>query len=125
MHDNQNFIWDLVNFKDIMKFMKSLHAKNMKFIPVVDGGDIALRRRYADPLDIVYEVVDLSTDILLRHAGLFEAAPFIGQNLAVDCVYFDWFGASAGKIWELLLSKYLNFVFEEKFDGYWFNMNQA
>jgi hypothetical protein len=109
--------------------MSSLHNKSMKFIPVIDGGDIALRREYVDPLDVVYKLVDLSYDILLRHAGLFEAAPFIGQNLAVDCVYFDWFGDSAGKIWEQLLGQYLNFVPQgekaEKFDGYWFNMNQA
>jgi len=72
----------------------------MKIIPVIDGGNIALRRRYVDPLDVVYELVDLSFDVLLRHAGIMEAAPFIGQNLAVDCVYFDWFGTSAGKIWE-------------------------
>jgi hypothetical protein len=54
----------------------------MKFIPtpisVIDGGDIALRKRFVDLLDVVYELVDLSTDVLLRHANISEADPFIG-----------------------------------------------
>ena len=100
MHDNQNFVWDQVNFGDIMTFMKSLHKKNMKFIPVIDGGDIAIRREYVDPLDIVYKLLESTYGVMLKHSGFPDAAPFIGQNLAVDCVYFDWFGENAGKIWE-------------------------
>jgi len=127
MLDNQNFIWDDVNFANITMFIHNLHTKNMKFIPVLDGGDIVLRREYIDPKDAVYNLVATTSNILIRHGGIFEASPFIGQNLAVDCVYFDWFSVNAGKIWETLLQSYLNFwsafTGPVTVDGYWFNMN--
>jgi len=46
MLDNQNFLWDKVNFAEIKPFIETYLQKehNIKFIPVIDGGDIAVRK---------------------------------------------------------------------------------
>jgi len=61
MYDNQNFVWDKVNFKGIKGFIENyLHSHDIKFIPVIDGGDMALRKSFVDPLDKVYDLYERS-----------------------------------------------------------------
>lgn len=61
MLDNQNFIWDNVNFKGVKSYVENyLHKLNIKFIPVVDGGDIALRKAFVNPDDKVFDLYNNS-----------------------------------------------------------------
>jgi hypothetical protein len=65
MHDNQNFLWDKVNFGGIWSFVENYaHKFDIKFIPVVDGGDLALRKPFVDPLDKIYDLFERSFDDL-------------------------------------------------------------
>jgi len=44
MYDNQNFLWDKVNFGGLRSFIENyLRPLDIKFIPVIDGGDMAKR----------------------------------------------------------------------------------
>jgi hypothetical protein len=99
---------------------------------VLDGGDMAKRDEFVDPLDYVYGLFERSfPDVWIKstkYDSRFEdeKAAFIGQNLAVDCVYFDWTSANAVAAWSYGIANFLNFsVLGRTFDGYWLNMNQA
>lgn len=37
-----------------------LRNHSIKFIPVIDGGDMALRKSFVDPLDYVYDLFERS-----------------------------------------------------------------
>ena len=133
MYDNQNFLWDKNNFNDMGMFVDSyLKDHDIKFIPVVDGGDLAKRMEFVDPNDGVYEFFERSYPGKLfikssKKASIFDdpRPAFIGQNLAVDCVYFDWTSADARNVWKVAFKNKLNRnIVHETFDGYWLNMNQ-
>jgi len=61
MYDNQNFLWDKVNFGGLRSFIENyLRPLDIKFIPVIDGGDMAKRSQFVDPLDTIYDLFQRS-----------------------------------------------------------------
>jgi alpha-glucosidase (family GH31 glycosyl hydrolase) len=85
MYDNQNFLWDKINFKGISSFVDQyLHNLNIKFIPVIDGGDMALRKKFVDSRDTIFDFFNNGLeDIWMRSSkkkSIFDdkRPPFIG-----------------------------------------------
>lgn len=114
MNDYRDFTYDETAFTGLPQFVDELHAKNMKFVPIIDAG-IAVRPGQN------YEAYDLA-----ESQGLFikigNNESFIGHVWPNEASYPDFFNPKTVSWWQDQLT---NFSKTIKFDGLWQDMNEV
>lgn len=113
MDKYKDFTVDPINFGKMNDFVDQLHAVNLHYVPILDGG-IAVRDNY----NVYKQGLD---------QGLFMKAPdsdkpFVGQVWPNDAVWLDFFKKGASELWQSSLSALHDLT---HFDGIWLDMNEA
>ena len=109
----RNFEYDHDAYAGLGDFVHDLHAKNMKYVPIIDAG-LAYR------LNGDYEAFNdgLKKDVFLK----INNEVFVGEVWPSDSVYPDYTHPNTAAWWQLHLSNFYNQV---PFDGLWEDMNEA
>lgn len=96
-------------------FLKEIHALNIQFIPIIDGGvgvaDSGVYSAYDD---------GLKRDIFIKSA-YYDNKPALGKVWPGDAVFVDWFHPDASKYWQDQFQAFHN---KFAFDGIWLDMNE-
>lgn len=110
----RDFTFDPVKYNGLGDFVKGLHAKGMKYVPIIDAG---ISRRpdqgYSAYDDGVKQDVFVKTD---------KGEIFTGRVWPGDAAYPDFMNDKTVAWWKNYLS---NFQKNVNFDGLWLDMNEA
>ena len=95
------------------EFVDDLHAKNMKYVPMLDAG-ISARK----DSDYPYYDEGLKKNVFLKING----EPFIGMVWPNDAAFPDYFNPETVKWWQNGVQDLFDQI---HFDGLWEDMNEA
>lgn len=109
----RNFEVDPVNFAGLGDFVKELHGKNMKYVPILDAG---LAYRLNDDYSAFTD--GYNKDVFLKLNGEI----FVGEVWPSDAVYPDYYAKNTAQWWQDNLDSMYKQV---EFDGLWEDMNEA
>jgi alpha-glucosidase (family GH31 glycosyl hydrolase) len=116
----RDWTYDPVNFpvEEVQSFVDLLHSNDMKFVPIVDPGILAV-----DPSwDLEYAAYSdgMARDLFVRDG--FTGAPYMSQVWPGPTLFPDWFHPNASAYWGGSLQTFWDAV---PFDGIWVDMNEA
>lgn len=99
MQDYRDFTYDPLKFEGLPEFIEELHAKHMKYVPIIDAG---ISRRPYQGYEAYLDGHNTSAYIEINgQNGLDE---FVGQVWPNDAVYPDFFKESGISFWQKWLT---------------------
>ena len=101
------------DFAGLPDFVKDLHTKNMRFVPIIDAG-VSYRPNQG------YQAFDdgMKDDVFMKVDG----QVLVGKVWPNEASYPDWFNPKAAPWWGAQLDAFQTTV---PFDGLWQDMNEA
>jgi len=116
LKDYRDFTIDTDDFSGLPEFVKSLHDKNMRYVPIIDAA-IAVRPAAAAGYPVYTE--GLTQDVFIKTD---KGEVFVGEVWPGDSAFPDFLAANTGAWW----GKWLSALYSQvPFDGLWHDMNEA
>ena len=116
MNDYRDFTYNEIDFKGLPGFVQDLHAKNMRFVPIIDAG-IAQRENG----DYEAYTSGKEQDVFIN-AYTDSDEYFTGEVWPVDAVYPSFFRKNTTTWWKDQIETFHGLI---EFDGLWQDMNEA